>query len=146
MPLEMLHHIRMELSSVSYCNYTHVPYIFILLMHLDTFDVENISAKVVDEYAIDIECHFIHGSDALGCKVVLVSDHSNVNNAEANFLKINISVFERLNLTHEALCYHHMFAYNIDVNSTVNTFYIEGEVILLTTANYVCSGRCIYLA
>ena len=92
MPLEMLHHIKMELSSVSYCNY--IPCILLLsyIMHLDTFDVQSINATVVDEYAIDIKCHFIHGSDALGCKVVLVSDYPNVNSAEAAFLKKNISI------------------------------------------------------
>ena len=112
-------------------------------MHLDTFDVQSINATVVDEYAIDIKCHFIHGSDALGCKVVLVSDYPNVNSAEAAFLKKNISVFERLNLTHEALCYHHVFAYNIDVSNTTGTLYIKEDVIKPTAADYVCSGKCI---
>ena len=109
-------------------------------MRLDTFDVESVSATVMDEYTIDIECHFIHGSDALGCKVVLVSDYPNVNNAEANFLNKGIS--RRFNLTREALCYHHIFAYNIDDNNTISTFYIVGEIILPTAADYVCSGRC----
>ena len=101
----------------------------------------SVRATVVDKYTI--ECHFIHGSDALGCKVVLVSDYPDVNNVDANKY---ISAFGRLNLTHEALCYHHVFAYNIDVNSTVSTVYIEEDVIKPTSANYVCSGKCIYLA
>ena len=115
-------------------------------MHLDTFEVKSVSATVVDESTIDIQCHFIHGSDALGCRVVLVSDYPNVNNAKATFLSKNISVFGRLNLTSQALCYNRVFAYNINVNSTISTFYIEGEVILTTATNYVCSGRYIDLA
>ena len=39
-------------------------------------DIQAVNATVVGESTIDIQCWFIHGSDALGCKVVLVSDHS----------------------------------------------------------------------
>ena len=38
---------------------------------------------VVGESTIDIQCWFIHGSDALGCKVVLVSDCPNISNVHA---------------------------------------------------------------
>ena len=41
--------------------------------------MQSINATVVDGYTIDIKCHFIHGSDALGCNVVLVSDRPGVN-------------------------------------------------------------------
>ena len=46
----------------------------------DTSDVQAVNASVVSESTIDIQCWFIHGSDALGCKVVLISDCPNVNN------------------------------------------------------------------
>ena len=36
-----------------------------------TSDIQAVSASVVDESTIDIQCWFIHGSDALGCKMVL---------------------------------------------------------------------------
>ena len=43
---------------------------------LDSTDVQSVNTTVVDESAvIDIQCLFIHGSGALGCKVVLVSEY-----------------------------------------------------------------------
>ena len=42
---------------------------------LDSTDVQSVNATVVGESTIDIQCWFIHGSDALGCKVVLVSEY-----------------------------------------------------------------------
>ena len=94
MPLEMLHHTRTKLSSVNYYNHILLSHI----MHLDTFDVESISATVVDECTIHIECHFIHRSDALGCKVVLVSDYPNVNNAERQPFQTNTSLKDLISL------------------------------------------------
>ena len=47
-----------------------------VFMYVVTSDVQAVNATVVGESTIDIQCWFIHGSDALGCKVVLVSDCS----------------------------------------------------------------------
>ena len=49
------------------------------MIDTDTSDVQAVNATVVGESTIDIQCWFIHGSDALGCKVVLVSDCPNAN-------------------------------------------------------------------
>ena len=68
MPLEMLHYIKMEkfvlvvlLLLIMYCVCMY-SYIIIIV----TSDVQAVSATVVGESTIDIQCLFIHGSDALG--------------------------------------------------------------------------------
>ena len=47
-----------------------------LIIHGAILDVQSVNITVVDESAIvDIQCLFIPGSDALGCKVVLVREY-----------------------------------------------------------------------
>ena len=55
---------------------TDKKYIIIhVLVLLDSTDVQSVNATVVGESTIDIQCWFIHGSDTLGCKMVLVSEY-----------------------------------------------------------------------
>ena len=90
-----------------------------------TSDVQSVTATVVGESTIDIQCLFIHGSDAVGCKVVLVSGHPSVNNETVILMRENRYAISQLNLTLKAACYHKVLAYTIDVQNTTNNFYIE---------------------
>ena len=94
------------------------------------------------ESTIDIQCLFIHGSDAVGCKVVLVSDDPGVNNETATFLKKNTSAFGQFNLTLKAAWYHRVLAYTFKVNYTTNNFNIE-EVLVnnYSVTNIECAGK-----
>ena len=105
-----------------------------------TSDVQAISATAVGESTIDIQCWFIHGSDALGCKIVLVSDYPSVNSEQAIFLRSNTSASGRLNLTHKVSCYHQVFAFDIEVNNTLSNLSIERNFKM--TPDTVCSGKC----
>ena len=105
-----------------------------------TSDVQAISATAVGESTIDIQCWFIHGSDALGCKIVLVSDYPSVNNEQTMLLRSNTSASGRLNLTHKVFCYHRVFAFDIDVNNTLSNLTIE-ENLNSTMADTLCSGN-----
>ena len=94
------------------------------------------------ESTIDIQCLFIHGSDAVGCKVVLVSDHPRVNNETVTLLKKNTSAFGQLNFTLKAACYHRVLAYTFDVRYTTNDFYIEEMLFSnYSTTNIECLGK-----
>ena len=97
------------------------------------------------ESTIDIQCLFIHGSDAVGCKVVLVSDHPGVNNETETLLKRNTSAsaLGQLNLTLKAACYHRVLAYTCEVNYTTNNFYIEEMLFsnLYSVTNIACTGK-----
>ena len=78
------------------------------MLHLYTSDVQAVSATVVDESTIDIQCWFIHGSDALGCKVVLVSDCPNIDNVQVHLSRNNMLASDLVNsctLTHNISCY-----------------------------------------
>ena len=74
------------------------------------------------EYSIDIECSFIDGSDAQGCKVVVASDHSSVDNITAMLIRHNESDTTdsgQVNLTYHIDCYHHVLAFDIETNGTL---------------------------
>ena len=82
------------------------------------------------ESTIDIQCWFIHGSDALGCKVVLVSDCPNISDVHVNLSRSNMSASGQLDLIHNISCYLRMFAFDIDVNNTISSLTIEGTIII----------------
>ena len=79
------------------------------------------------ESTIDIQCWFIHGSDALGCKVVLVSDCPNISDVHVNLSRSYMSASGQLSLTHNISCYQRVFAFDIDVNNTISNLAIEGS-------------------
>ena len=68
------------------------------------------------------------GSDALGCKVVLVSDCPNISDIHANLSRSDISASGQLSLTRNISCYHRVFAFDIDVNNTISNLTIEGMI------------------
>ena len=99
--------------------------------YLVTSDVQSVSATVVEESTVAIQCLFIHGSDALGCKVVLVSNCSNVSDIYANISRNNnvtMSASGKLNLAHNISCYSRVFAFDIDINNTISNLTIEGMI------------------
>ena len=102
-----------------------------MCIHVVTSDVQSVSATVVDESTIAIQCLFIHGSDALGCKVVLVSNCSNISDVYANISRNNnviMSASGKLSLAHNISCYYQVFAFDIDINNTISNLTIEGRI------------------
>ena len=95
------------------------------------------------ESTVDIQCLFISGSDAVGCKVVVVSDHQSINNEAANLTRNNTFAYGQLNLKHETSCYHRVVAYTITIeHQIVSTFLLEKT---LNSENTItCSGKNFY--
>ena len=91
------------------------------------------------ESTIDIQCWFIHGSDALGCKIVLVSDCPHVDDEHAILLRSDMSASGQLSLSHIS-CYHRVLAFDIDVNNTLSNLTIEGSIKTIATCA-MCSGN-----
>ena len=90
------------------------------------------------EDSIDIECHFINGSDAQGCKVVVVSDHSSVGNITAMLIRYNESdttVSGHVSLTYHIDCYHRVLAFDIEGNGTISSLATRGEIELNETVS-----------
>ena len=106
----------------------HNNCIIMKLYSLVISDVQIVNVTVVGESTIDIQCWFIHGSDALGCKVVLVSDCPNVSDVHANLSRSDMSASGQLNLINNISCYLRVFAFDIDVNNTVSNLTIEGII------------------
>ena len=89
----------------------------------------------IGDYAFDIMCQFINGSDALGCKVVFVSDSPDVENVTTILirnLRSEHCAQGRLNLSHPVYCYHQMFSFDIDPNNSTGDLAIEGDFATLT--------------
>ena len=125
-----------------YYTFTHThthTYAFTISIIAVTSDVQSVTATVVRESTIDIQCLFIHGSDAVGCKVVLVSDHPGVNNETVNLMRENASASAQLKLTHQLGCYQGVLAYTINVNNSMNNFIIT-EMLNFGTNNS-CLGK-----
>ena len=108
-----------------------------MYIHVVTTDVQSVNVTVVGETTIDIQCWFIHGSDAVGCKVVLVSNYSNISDMHKNISRRNntmiTSAFAKLNLTHNISCYHRVFAFGIDINNIISNLTIEGIINTIIT-------------
>ena len=119
--------VRSHQDGKVFCDimYLFTNYIF---MYLVTSDVQAVNATVVVESIIDIQCWFIHGSDALRCKVVLVSDCPNISDVHANLSRSDMSASGQLGLIHNISCYLRMFAFDIDVNNTISSLTIEGTI------------------
>ena len=83
------------------------------------------------EDSIEIECNFINGTDAQGCKIVVVSSHSSVGNITAMLIRHNESdttVSGQVNLTYHIDCYHHVLAFDIEANGTISSLATRGEI------------------
>ena len=94
------------------------------------------------ESTIDIQCLFIHGSDAVGCKVVLVSGHPGVNNETETLIRKNTSASAQLQvMLHQVGCYQRVLAYSIDVGNIMNNIFIDGKLNSRTNSIIVCSGK-----
>ena len=81
--------------------------------------------------SISVECHFINGSDAQGCKVVVVSDHPSVGNITAMLIRHNESdttASGQVNLTYHIDCYHYVLAFDIEANGTISSLATKGEI------------------
>ena len=119
--------------------YAMIDFFFPLLLNLDTSDVQAVNATVVGESTIDIQCWFIHGSDALGCKVVLVSDYTNINNVQVHLSRSDMSASGQLSLTRNISCYQRVFAFDIDVNNTISNLAVEGNITVKAATD------CVYI-
>ena len=133
MPLEMQHHINAFSVSKCYVNVlVKTPY-NASFMHLVTSDVQSVSATITGESTIRIQCLFIRGSDAIGCKVLLVSNCFNSSDVHINITKIDAKASEQLNLPQNALCYHKLIAFDIEFNNTISDLGIEGSIESITS-------------
>ena len=112
------------------------------VLYAGVSDLQDVTLMAVGESRsiVDIQCLFISGSDAVGCKVVVVSDHQGINNETINLTRNNTSAHGQLNLTHKAYCYHRLLAHTITTDhQIVSTFFLEKTISVET--NIVCSGK-----
>ena len=111
-------------------------------MYVVTSDVQAVNATVVGESTIDIQCWFIHGSDAPGCKVVLVSDHPGVNYEVMNISRNdnNMSASGIFNLTQPVSCYSKVLAFDIESDDTFSNLTLEVNLYPTSTPDTLCSG------
>ena len=91
---------------------------------------------------IDIQCWFIHGSDALGCKAVLVSDYPSVNYEVMNISRNdnNMSASGMFNLTQPVSCYSKVLAFDIESDDTLSNLTLEVNLHPTSTPDALCSG------
>ena len=91
---------------------------------------------MITEHVIEVHCYFITGSDANGCMVVIVSKLPSVSNITVTLIKTNQSdtvVNELFNISANTDCYHCVFAFDIEANSSISSLAIGGELSSNTT-------------
>ena len=96
-----------------------------------TSDVQAVTVTVVGESTIDTQCLFIERSDAVGCKVVFVSECTSVDYHQyTNFLRVNTTASGQLrhSLSYRNPCHHRIFAYDIEIDNTTSNLPIEGII------------------
>ena len=108
-----------------------------------TSDVQAVNVTIVDESTVAVQCLFIHGSDALGCKVVLVSKCQNVRDVQVNLSRSDKAASGRHNFAHIFSCYHQVFAFDIDINNTIGNLSVKGKINQMTCG--VCIQGKVYL-
>ena len=89
-----------------------------LCFTLNTSDLHSVNATAVGEHSIHIQCLFIHGSDAVGCKVVVLGDCQDTGYHQ--YINLIRQVHDRLasgqlNVSQRSSCYRRVFACGIDV-------------------------------
>ena len=97
-----------------------------------------------EENILFIRCHFISGSDALGCKVVIVSYDPNVKNVTGLLMRKDSDQFAegQFTLNHSnGFCFHRVFAFDIETDNTISDLAIEGFVPFFTE-NIQCT-QCV---
>ena len=108
-----------------------------------TLDVQAVQATVIDKSAIEVQCLFIPGSDALGCHVVFESECSPVVDPYVNISRSTDTPVSKMLIIHqEVSCFQHVFAYDIDANDTISNLSVIGRVEPLvhnTHTSKICS-------
>ena len=115
------------------CHYDVLHYFVSRIIIIVTSDVQSVRATITEESTVRIQCLFIHGSDTIGCKVILVSNCFNSSDVHINITKIDTKASEELELPQLALCYHKVIAYDIEFNNTISDLGIEGSIEFLTS-------------
>ena len=120
-----------------------------LLQTTDTTDVQK-AVVTLKEFEGNVTCHFLAGSDALGCMVILIGQLSNhtmklmKRSADSNIITEHT---EELKLKDNSLslsCYNRIVAFDIESDGTVGTLPVPGY--LMSTAGHlerVKDGPCI---
>lgn len=80
-----------------------------------------------------VQCHFITGSNALGCMVVLVSESTSI-----FFIleRNNPCKVEALNTTDPMSSFYAVYAYDIESDGTSGTLPIPGQLIRTSSENF----------
>ena len=129
--LERWFQTRMEVEDI-FVRMSAFMIIFMSIQYspnLATLDVQAVNATVVGESTIDVQCLFIRGSDAVGCKITFVSECPDVADKNVNIIRSDKSNTGRLILTtYNISCYLKLFAYHIDANNTLSNVSIEGRI------------------
>ena len=107
---------------------------------LDTTDVQAVEVVAIENAdEIRIQCNFIIGSDARGCKVVLVGELSN---ATVNLTKKNNITVVTISYTlpHPLSCYHEVFAFDIEADGSTGTLPVPGVLVRELSTAVQCSS------
>ena len=103
-------------------------------MLIDTTDVQRVSVTLSGQenvYSVTVQCEFIIGSNATGCRVVLKSIYGNETHA---LMRNNLTYLATLNgvvLEHPLSCYKEVEAFDIEYDDTIGSIAVPGQLLLI---------------
>lgn len=102
-----------------------------LLLTTDTTDVQKavVTLRELESGNFNVTCHFLTGSDALGCMVILIGQSSN---HTMKLMKRSADTVhtEELKLENKSLsCYDRIIAFDIESDGSVGTMSVPGHLM-----------------
>ena len=105
----------------------------------DTTDVQNVTVTLIDRHGntSEVQCDFITGSEAIGCKVVIKSaygseSHLLIRNTSTNLATLTVT------LKHPLRCYVEVEAFDVESDDSIGSVAVPG----LLVANFSTETPC----
>ena len=112
-----------------------------MLLTIDTTDVQTVVVQEVESGDFNVQCHFISGSDAKGCMVVLIGQFDN---HTMKLIRRSVDTLhtKKLELKYRTLsCYHSVVAYDIESDGLIGTLAVPGHLETSTDKQCLSKGH-----
>ena len=87
------------------------------------------AVPVENQNTFMVRCHFMEGSDAQGCMVVIQSTYKNETVNIIRKYHVDDIAEVKVNVAEPTSCYHGVYAFDIEYNGSVGTLAVPGQLV-----------------